>query len=351
MAAALDRPAGPGGTARQSSAMSCGRSCAAARSRHEASASIRSPPMSSMESMTSLRSFSAARAASPMPSLSVLRSLSATMRDELSAKPVMQVAHQSRAFPRQRRGAFALLLSREARLQLLLGLAELGHQAAAKPSTRLSALREAPGEPGADRDQQRRIGQPREEDAVVGNEVGDPSTSCSERGQHDGDGRSRTAGSATSGRRHLRPRYDQPRAATDAGRPIGTPKKTKNCAHQAGLAEQSDRGDDHAGHEDQRPSLRGHLRPKNRMTKTPRSRFRAAPRRQHVAFSPGKRAGRAASAGTPASRRAPWRRRARHRPASWRRITHITPSMHGKDRLPGREHDRQCDKQQRPPLS
>ena len=83
----------------------------------------------------------------------------------------MQVAQQPRALPRQRRGALALLFARKARLQLLPGLAELDRQMRGKAVDPVECVGKAPGQPGADRDQHRGIGRPREEDAIVGDEA------------------------------------------------------------------------------------------------------------------------------------------------------------------------------------
>ena len=98
----------------------------------------------------------------------------------------MQVAHQAGAFPRQRRGAGALLLAGETGLQLVLGLAHLGDQAAGKAVDLVQRPGEPPGQPGADRHQHGRIGQSRGEDAVGHHlkhreQVDDPA------GQHDRD--------------------------------------------------------------------------------------------------------------------------------------------------------------------
>ena len=82
----------------------------------------------------------------------------------------MKVAHQPRALPRQRGGTRALLLADETCPQFFFGLAELDHQSRGEAVDLVQRPRESPGQPGADRDQHDRIGQAREEDAVIGND-------------------------------------------------------------------------------------------------------------------------------------------------------------------------------------
>ena len=100
----------------------------------------------------------------------------------------MQVAHQPRALARQRRGARALLLPGKAGLQLVLGLAHQGDHAAGKAVDLVQRAGEPPGQPGADRDQHRRIGQPREKNiAGWASCRNTESMSSDPAGQHDGD--------------------------------------------------------------------------------------------------------------------------------------------------------------------
>ena len=117
----------------------------AARSRQTPSASIRSPSMSSIASITSRRSRSAARAASPIGSPVMPRlALAFAERDdadELAAEAVVQVAHQPGALGRQRRGAgqSSLRWRRSTRRRASASRSSVTVRWA-KPSTSLSAL-------------------------------------------------------------------------------------------------------------------------------------------------------------------------------------------------------------------
>ena len=207
----------PCGTACQSSAMSCGRSCAMARSRQDPSASIRSPPMSSIESITRRRSFSAARAASPIGDAGAVALAHRHDADELAAEPVMQVAHQPGALARQRRGARPLLLAGETGLQLVLGLAHQHHHAAREAVDLIERAGKTPGQRRADGHQHRRVGQAREEDAPVGHELQHREHVVNPAGQHDRDGAGQQqAGDVLALQHRLAPR--SPPAARDRDR-------------------------------------------------------------------------------------------------------------------------------------
>ena len=128
--------------------------------------------------------------------------------DELAAQSVMKVAHQPRALQRQRRGAGALLLAGEARLQFVLGLAHLSDQAAGKAVDLIERAGKSPGQPGADRDQQRRIGQARDEDPPVGRDLEHREHVANPAGQHDRDGAAQHETGDVVSLQH-RPRDDQ----------------------------------------------------------------------------------------------------------------------------------------------
>ena len=257
----------------------------------------------------------------------------------------MQVAHQPGALAGERRGPRPRLLAGETGLQFVLGLAHLGDEAAGKAVDLVERAGKPPGQRRADRHQHRRVGQSREEDAPVGYELKHGEHVVNPARQHDGDGAAEQQTGDVLPPQHGVGRDQRHRHQTNSHRRRADEQIQRPDRSLA--ADQADNGEDRAGCENDPAGARPlaaeeqNGKGQNKPALERRGRDRdGIDHRERGIFQRGRQE---------CLEYAERHRRRQHAVGRFMAAHHPHDRENDrKDRLPGREHDRQGDEQQRP---